>query len=61
MPFFVNYMRMFGEVDVVTIQGTIYPKPHKCGITCMFAGYCANREGDCYEMYDPIKNNIYYS
>ena len=54
---FVPYMRTFGEAGVVTIKGVLHPKPHDPGITCMFAGYCVNREGDCYKMYDPIKNN----
>lgn len=27
----------------------------------MMAGYCPNRDGDCYKMYDPINNVIYYS
>ena len=47
---------------MVTIKGVMmHPKPHDCGVTCMFAGYCVNREGYCYKMYDPISNNIYYT
>ena len=42
MPRFVDYLRTFGEAGVATIKGTMHPKPHDCGITRIFAGYCVN-------------------
>jgi hypothetical protein len=34
-------------------------KVDMCGILCMMDGYCTDRAGDCYKMYDPINNNVY--
>lgn len=62
IPWSVNYLRTFGEADIVTIKGDMYPKPHDCGITlCVFAGYCVNMEGGCYKIYDHINNDVYHS
>jgi hypothetical protein len=59
VPTFVKYLRTFGEAGVVTIAGTVKVKVGMRGILCMIVGYCTDRAGDCYKMYDPINNNMY--
>jgi hypothetical protein len=54
-------LRMFGEAGVVTIVGTIKKKVDMRGLLCLMGGYCTDRAGDCYKMYDPINNNVYYT
>jgi hypothetical protein len=31
------------------------------GLICLMGGYCTDRAGDCYKMYDPINNNVYFT
>jgi hypothetical protein len=57
IPAFVNHLRTFGEASVVTIAGTIKKKFDMRGLLCLMGGYCTDRAGDCYKMYDPINNN----
>jgi hypothetical protein len=56
---FVKYLRTFGGAGVVTIAGKVKVKVDMRGILCMMGGYCTDRVGDCYKMYDPINNNVY--
>jgi hypothetical protein len=59
VPAFVKYIRTFGEAGVVTIAGTVKVKVDMRGILCMMGGYCSDRAGNCYKMYDPVYNNVY--
>ena len=59
VPDFVKHLRTFGEAGVVTIAGAIKKKVDMRGILCLMGGYCTERAGDCYKMYDPINNNVY--
>jgi hypothetical protein len=59
IPDFVKNLKTFGEACVVTIAGSIKSKVNMRGVVCMMGGYCTDRAGDCYRMYDPIRNNIY--
>jgi hypothetical protein len=59
VPAFVKYLKTFGEAGIVTITGTVKVKVDMRGILCMMGGYCPDRVGDCYKMYDPINNNVY--
>jgi hypothetical protein len=59
IPDFVKHLKTFGEAGVVTIAGSVKSKVNMRGILCMMGGYCTDRAGDCYRMYDPINNNIY--
>jgi hypothetical protein len=61
IPAFVNHLRTFGEAGVVTIVGTIKKKVDMRGLLCLMGGYCTDRAGDCYKMYDPINNNVYFT
>jgi hypothetical protein len=61
IPVFVNHLQTFGEAGVVTIAGTIKKKVDMRGLLCLMGGYCTDRAGDCYKMYDPINNNVYFT
>jgi hypothetical protein len=61
IPAFVKHLQTFGEAGVVTIVGTIKKKVDMRGLLCLMGGYCTDRAGDCYKMYDPINNNVYFT
>jgi hypothetical protein len=61
IPAFVKHLKTFGEAGVVTIVGTIKKKVNMRGLLCLMGGYCTDRAGDCYKMYDPINNNVYFT
>jgi hypothetical protein len=61
IPAFVKHLRTFGEAGVVTIVGTIKKKVDMRGLLCLMGGYCTDRAGNCYKMYDPINNNVYFT
>jgi hypothetical protein len=61
IPAFVNHLRTSGEAGVVTIAGTIKKKVDIRGLLCLMGGYCTDRAGNCYKMYDPINNNVYFT
>jgi hypothetical protein len=61
IPVFVNHLRTFGEAGVVTIVGIIKKKVDMRGLLCLMGGYFTDWAGDCYKMYDPINNNVYFT
>jgi hypothetical protein len=60
IPAFVNHLRTFGEAGIVAIVGTIKKKVDMRGLLCLMGGYCTDRAGDCYKMYDLINNNVHF-
>ena len=52
-------MRTWGESDVVKIKTSTSPKLKDKGVTCLFAGYTEDHDGDCYRMWDPIGHYMY--
>jgi hypothetical protein len=61
IPAFVKHLRTFGKAGAVTIAGTIKKKVDIHGLLCLMGGYCTDRAGDCYKMYDPINSNVYFT
>jgi hypothetical protein len=61
IPAFVNHLQTFGEASVVTIVGTIKKKVGMRGLLCLMRAYCTDRAGDCYKMYSPINNKVYFT
>lgn len=47
---FVKYMRTWREAGVVKVKSNTSPKLKNKVITCLFAGYADNHEGDCCRM-----------
>jgi hypothetical protein len=53
-----NYLKMFGEVGVVTTKEKIQTKLSNRGTTCMFVGYREHHSRDVYRMVNLTKNSI---
>jgi hypothetical protein len=59
LPKFAKHLRTWGEAGTVTIKKKMQPKLIDRGVTCMFVGYAADHEGDCYIMWNPATKRVY--
>jgi hypothetical protein len=59
IPHFTKHLHIWGEAGTVKLpkNGKVQP----CGVTCVFIGYAANHEGDCYRMWNPTTGMVMLS
>ena len=58
VPKFVKHMKIWGDAGVVKIKTRTSPKFKDKGVTCLFAGYDEDHDGECYRMLDPIRHYV---
>jgi hypothetical protein len=56
LPKFSQYLHTWGEVG--TIKTGKVGKTGNQGATCMLIGYANNHEGNCYDMWNPVTNQV---
>ena len=56
LPRWVNHMRTFGKAG--TVRTGEYGKVGDRGVTMMMVGYADNHEGNCFRMFNPLRNSI---
>jgi hypothetical protein len=61
LPSFVQYLRKWGEAEVVKLQTSTTPKIYDRGKVCMFVGYSRNHAGDTLHMWDPETKRVHLS
>lgn len=57
----INHLRTWGEVGTIRIKRSMISKVEDRGIVCMLVRYAPSHDGDCYEMWDPIKGAVHTS
>jgi hypothetical protein len=60
LPKWVKHLRTWGESETVKIKKSTTPKISDRGIQCMFVGHSPDHDGDCYDMWNPKTDKIYY-
>ena len=56
IPRWVKHMRTFGEAG--TVRTGKDGKVNNRGVTMMMVGYADKHEGNCYQMFNPLRNSI---
>ena len=59
IPRFAKHLRIWGEAGTVKLPKDGKVKPR--GVTCVFIGYAANHDGNCYRMWNPDTNMVMMS
>ena len=59
LPKYAKLLRTTGKTGVVTIKTKNWAVVKDRAVLCMMAGCCPQLEGDCYKMYDPLRD-VYY-
>jgi hypothetical protein len=60
VPKFTKHLvRTWGKAGMVTIKKKMQLELIDRGVACMFVGYAANHEGECYIMWNPATKRVY--
>ena len=58
-PRFAGHHRTWGETGTVKTKSKRSSKITDRGTVCILVGYAAEHNGDCYEMWDPVKGSVH--
>ena len=58
-PRFAGHLRTWGETGTVKTKSKRSSKITDRGTVCILVGYAADHNGDCYEMWDPVKGSVH--